>query len=241
MYSINSKGTAGNGRSLLKRFMGLFRNDSYDKLKTVINRLEEAKTKDSYYGSILNFIPNLVCAKDKRGVYTMVNQTFADFAGLDVSEIIGKTDKELNIYLNAEQVMEADRKMFDTKQKQFTPLEPFTNNYGELYWFQTVKTPVINHEGVVEEIVVTSVDVTKKVLEEQRLSKSELRYRSIFENNYSGIIAIDKELIIVNKNKAFDSLLGLKHVVGVQGDLKRYLQDEDRREHSAWMAGRKTV
>jgi len=72
----------------------------------------------------------------------MANQAFCDLVGLSENEIIGKNDVELFLFLNPEQIMAADSDVVVTKQKKFIPIEPYTDRYGSLYWFETQKVPI---------------------------------------------------------------------------------------------------
>ncbi len=230
MYSINSKDKKESVITRIRRKLGLSRTHYDSKLREILNSPEAVQLKNTYYAKILDNVPNLVYGRDQKGIYTVVNQAFADFAGLTKNEIIGKSDLELNIFLNTDQILSTDESLFITGQRKYIPLEPFTDKFGNLFWFQTIKTPLKDEEGNVDEILIVSTDVTKKVEVEQRLAKSELRYRSIFKNNYSGIIVINKELGIINKNKAFDELINNKLSVLGGRDLKAYLNDRDRRD-----------
>lgn len=177
---------------------------------------------------MVSHLNQLICVKDEDGKYLMVNLTFCDLAGVPKEDIIGKDDTELGLFLNPEQIMIADRSVFDTGQKKHIPLEPFTDKYGSLYWFQTDKIPLKNSEGKVEQVLIISDDISNKIAIEQRLLKSELRYKSIFENNYSGIIVVNQQLDILNKNKAFNKLVQLDGNRLGEDDLKDYISEEDR-------------
>ena len=184
MYSINS------GVSKRKRtfsISGLFSRNGKaapSALKELSNGLKNQREKGELAQQILDNVPQLIYVRDLEGRYTLVNKAFEDFAGLHASDIVGKTDVELNIFLNADFVRDADQSVIKSGIKQFVPLEPFTDKNGNLFWFQTIKTPLVDANGKVGEILLVSNDVSKKVETEQRLTKSELRYRSIFENNY---------------------------------------------------------
>ncbi|MFT5347039.1 MAG: PAS domain-containing protein [Bacteroidia bacterium] len=128
-----------------------------------------------------------------------------DLIGLEKAEIVGKND--LDLFLNPEHIMSADAKVFETGQKLHIPIEPFTDKYWALYWFQTKKIPLKDNQGKVIQLLMISTDITRKM--EQVLQKSELRYKAIFQNNYSGIIVINQSLDILNKNKAFNKLLSI--------------------------------
>lgn len=72
---------------------------------------------------------------------------------------------------------------------------------------------------------------------QQKLSTSELRYRSIFENNYSGIIVINRDLKITNKNKAFNKLVDLPYARLITDELTNYISKEDQRDLKDLMLG----
>ena len=227
MYSINSK-SGLNKRTQLLRKLFESKPDTMDPKQEVIPPADTSEA--AYYANIIQFIPHLIYGRDKNGVYTVANQAFADFAGRPISEIVGKTDKELMIFLNPDQIRMTDDTIFERQQKRFIPLEPFTDSTGGLYWFQTTKNPVYDENGDVEEVLNISTDITKRVEMEQKLTLSEIRYRSIFENNYSGIIVIDRDLSIHTKNLAFDELVGEEHVIDKEGDLSGYIQEDDKQD-----------
>ena len=149
-----------------------------------------------------------------------------DLIGLEVAEIVGKND--LDLFLNPEYIMFADAKVFETGQKCHIPIEPFTDKYGALYWFQTKKIPLKDNQGKVIQLLIISTDITRKIEMEQVLQKSELRYKAIFQNNYSGIIVINQSLYILNKNKAFNKLLSIaKRNEFVTDYITKPIRDED--------------
>jgi PAS domain-containing protein len=74
-----------------------------------------------------------------------------DLIGLEVAEIVGKND--LDLFLNPEHIMFAYAKVFETGQKCHIPIEPFTDKYGALYWFQTKKIPLKDNQGKVIQLL----------------------------------------------------------------------------------------
>lgn len=230
MYSINSGNTKFTKDRKLFSFLSFGSRRKDPDLEYLFNDEGDIRTDDTYFKNILDHVPHLIYGRDAEGRYTVVNQAFVDFAGIAKSKILGNTDKELQIFLNTEQVRSADEAIFLTKQKKYIPLEPFTDRFGNLYWFQTLKTPILDEDGEVKEILIVSTDITKKVDVEQKLMKSEIRYRSIFKNNYSGIIVIDKDLEITNKNRAFGELLNSSAPNLMSNDLKSFLIERDRKD-----------
>ena len=227
MYSINDPVKK---RSWIDRIRNLFA------FPAVLSN-SNVSLEDVEYRNIVEKLPLIICVKNPQGQYKMVNQSFADLVGKREAEILGKDDAELGMFLNPEQIMIADQQVFESRQKKYIPLEPFTDRYGSLYWFQTTKIPVLDENKEIKELLIISSDITKKIEVEQRLSKSELRYKSIFENNYSGIIVVDNELNIHNKNKAFNKLVESNQKSLNRDDLKNYISSEDRTDLIDLMMG----
>jgi PAS domain S-box-containing protein len=127
----------------------------WQKISSVLESTFESENNKSEfnYEDIIEHLDQLVCVKDTKGAYTKANQALCDMAGLEASEIVGKNDLELGLFLNPEQIMSADAKVFETGQKHHIPIEPFTDKYGALYWFQTKKIPLKDNQGKVIQLL----------------------------------------------------------------------------------------
>ena len=225
MYSLNSEITKVNWLQRLKSFF----TEKYYKVNKNVDR--------EFCETIINEIQQLICIKNKEGRYTYVNLAFSDIVDLPIKNILGKDDFELGFFLNPKLIRDSDLKVFESAQKKHIPIEPYTDKFGNLYWFQTTKTPLLNDEGEVEEILVISSDITKGLDTQQKLSTSELRYRSIFENNYSGIIVISRDLKIINKNRAFNKLVDLPYARLISDQLNNYISTQDQQDLKDLMLG----
>ncbi|MFT7230065.1 MAG: PAS domain S-box-containing protein [Bacteroidia bacterium] len=189
------------------------------------------------YEGVVHNLSQLVYVKDVFGMYCMVNQAFCDLTGYTKDQILGKNDLELGLFLNSDQIMNADKDVVNSAQKKHIPLEPFTDKYGSLYWFKTNKIPIKDELGKVVQVLIISSDITKSIEVEQKLYASELRYKSIFENNYSGIILVNEHLDILYKNLAFNKLLDSAETDLAEDDLKKYIFEEDQHDLVDLMAG----
>lgn len=111
---------------------------------------------------ILNSLPVNIFAKDSTDNfrYTIANQTFADFVGYPVSEIIGKTDAE--IFKRPEDAAwfrEQDLKVMKHKGKIDMPESP-VDGHGNHHYLQTSKLPATAPDGT-RLLLGISVDVTE--------------------------------------------------------------------------------
>jgi PAS domain S-box-containing protein len=211
------------------------------KVKRLFSHVRSAHSKQviqqDLRDTIIDNLSLLVYVKNRVGVYEFVNQAFCDFADMTAEKIVGKDDEELGLFLNPGQIRAADDQVFITGQKKYIPLEPFTDKYGSLYWFQTTKVPCFDDKGKIKNVLITSTNITRNISQEQSLLKSELRYKSIFENNYSGIIVVNKELEIINKNKAFNKLVAKEQSNLADDDLKLYISKDDLQDIRDLMVG----
>ncbi len=142
MYSLNSEITKVNWLQRLKSFF----TEKYYKVNKNVDR--------EFCETIINEIQQLICIKNKDGRYIYANLAFSDMVDLPMGSIIGKNDKEIGFFLNPKLIQDADAKVFESGQKKHIPIEPYTDKYGNLYWFQTTKTPLKNKNGEVQEILV---------------------------------------------------------------------------------------
>ncbi len=129
----------------------------------------------------------------------MVNQAFCDLTGLNRIDILDKDDLQLGFHMNPQIVKTNDLKAFTTRSPLDIPIEKITDYFGITLLFRTKRLPIFDEDNNVEFILFIVRDVTASKSEEQRLQKSKLRYKSIFDNNYSGIIVVSQYLEILKK------------------------------------------
>jgi two-component system, NarL family, sensor histidine kinase ComP len=81
----------------------------------------------------------------------------------------------------------------------------------KLKWTRMIIHPNVNGNGDVERLDGIMVDITDKKRYEQALEESEMRYKSLFENNLDGVFSIELSgFYFVNANHAFESITGIK-------------------------------
>ena len=92
-----------------------------------------------------------------------------------------------------------------------------------------------NKDGSAKRIVGIVVDISQQMEAQSRLSNSEKRYRTLFENIYQGIIIIDKKNQSIKlTNKVFCELLGYTQKEILSCSLKNLHPDKNFPYDSAW-------
>ncbi|WP_168194040.1 PAS domain-containing hybrid sensor histidine kinase/response regulator [Pontibacter sp. SGAir0037] len=138
--------------------------------------------KDELIRQVMDTSSNLIFVKDKKGAYSFVNRTFAESLGLQVKDIIGKTDRQFHKQTDeADFFRDMDQKVL-LKLEGFTFEEKFTKGDGEVVWLKTTKKPLITKSGEVN-VLGISTDVTQEKFSKEQLERREELYRLLSDNS----------------------------------------------------------
>jgi len=129
---------------------------------------------DFLFSSAIDSLPDLIFLKNKNGEYLGGNSAFFNFYGLDRSEMIGKTDKELFGKEIAEKYMKSDNIVLQAgliwEGKEW---DSMVN--GENLKLENKKIPLRNNKNEIFGLVGISHDVTRQYKYEQELAQAKLK------------------------------------------------------------------
>jgi PAS domain S-box-containing protein len=162
-------------------------------------------------GLVLDTIPQRVFWKDTNSVFVGCNVAFAANLGLgDPSELIGKTDFDLNGPVEAELYRADDRRVMASGVPKVDYEEPHTRPDGSPGWARTSKVPLTDADGEVVGLLGTYEDITDRKRAEDSLERSERFLNSIINNIPHMIFVKDsRDLRFVEFNRAGEQLMGL--------------------------------
>jgi PAS domain S-box-containing protein len=131
---------------------------------------------------ITNLVPHGIFAKDAAGRHIFANTALAEFAGLSVGEILGKTDFDLvPDKAQAEAYRADDFAVIQSGSKKFIPAEPRTDFSGRTRFLQTTKIP-FTVPGTGEPAVLgVCVDITERKLAEESLQLRQIELQALFD------------------------------------------------------------
>gem|GEM_PF-1163371 len=132
---------------------------------------------------IINTIPARVFWKDKNLVYMGCNTAFAADAGFtDTKDMIGKDDFQFLWHEQAPAYRSDDKEVIETRRSKLNIEEKLKTADGKTISLLTNKTPLLNSNGEVTGILGAFMDITERKQTEEKLQRSEEKYRLIFDN-----------------------------------------------------------
>jgi len=155
---------------------------------------------------ILDSIAAYVCYIDATTLrYKFVNNAFATGYQLPREQILGSHMSEIlpeKNYQNAIQYIEAVKKGTPTTYEYYFNV-PIGNR-----WVKVDYVPEFDATGNVDSFIVLGTDITDRKIAEEKLQKSEARYRFIVEAANEGIMILKPDLKISFVNCKLSSMLG---------------------------------
>ena len=181
---------------------------------TARKRAEETLERERRdYHSILDAAPVMLAYKNKDDRFVRVNSAFANFVGLPIEKIIGKTTFDLVKQPDvAKRGREHDIEVINTGNPVINQLVKWSGFQSQKeIWALYSKFPFKDAKGNIIGTVSFILDVNDRVLAEKALCESELKFRSVFENSVDAIGVLNKG-IHVFVNPAYLKLFGYNQI-----------------------------
>jgi PAS domain S-box-containing protein len=172
----------------------------------------QIQTQQKFLRDLIDSVPSALFVRDKNGQFLLANTAAAAIHGATPDQLIGRLEGEVNPNLPSNWIKELLQRN-QTVMEQRQPLkgkdELVITADGDHRWLQTYISPHIDHEGKVQGVLGTSIDITDRKFAEQALRDSENRFRTIFEQSQIGIvmIALPQDRLTL-PNPFFQRLLG---------------------------------
>lgn len=178
--------------------------------------------------TLLDTLPMPVFFKDNNLRYQRANRAACDFLGLSLDQIIGRTDTDLFPSALSEQIHHNDTQAIVKQSLIITPDTALANARGELHYFSTYISPVLDDAGQIAGVLDVALDVTeRKLAESERLTLlqgqrdalvQEVHHR--IKNHLQGVVGLLHRAISNNPHMA-DPLHGVvaqvESIAGIHG------------------------
>jgi len=164
--------------------------------------------------SLINSTPDIICFKDSEGRWLQENNSIIKLYKLKGIEYKNKTEFELAEY-TADIDKEAFKNCFKSDEivwQKGTPSrgdEIIPDVKGGFHIFDVIKVPLFYDDGKRKGLVVFGRDITDIKNAEDALTKSEKKYRNLYNTINQGVIYQDRNGNISSYNPAALKILGL--------------------------------
>lgn len=178
------------------------------KAECVARRLEES---EKHFSSFMDNLPGVAFVKDINGRHLFINKTFEKIFNWSSDDAwYGKRNEELFPEEIAEQFKKNDRLVIQ-ENKKIQTIELIQLQDGTYHHYLINKFPIYNNTENPVLLGGIGIEITDRILAEQALKESELKFRSIFQEAAIGMALIDPEGIIRETNPALQRILGYTH------------------------------
>ncbi|MCW7460672.1 PAS domain S-box protein [Leptospira limi] len=126
-------------------------------LKSISDTIRET---ENYYSQILDSISDFIFCKDTNFKMTYVNKACADYLGIKKADVIGRYDIPENKQEFIEEYHKIDSFVFQEGKQFKIEKEPHLGKDGLVRYFNTVKTPIRDQYGNINELVAVARDIT---------------------------------------------------------------------------------
>lgn len=185
---------------------------------TQLRRAEtEVRRQQLYLRQIIDTLPNMVTVKDKAGKYILVNKAFSQFVGMPIKEVVGKTDKSLQVFKPFEKAhTKAEREVIERRVVKLADEEVITRaDNGKTHWFHTVRAPLFSGGNQHLEVLGVSTEITElKRAEEALRQQLELKELiSSISTNFINLSYFQIDEGINNALREIGEFVGVDRVV----------------------------
>ncbi|MGO4886333.1 diguanylate cyclase domain-containing protein [Anaerobacillus sp. MEB173] len=170
---------------------------------------------------------SIVAITSHNGVIQYVNEQFCKISKYKKEELLGKDHRVLNSGYHSRDFFKNMWKTIRDGQVWKGEIRNRAKD-GSLYWVDSTIVPYLDEDGKAYQYVSIRNDITARKTMEEKLKKSEEKYRLITENTSDLISIIDKEGKPIYNSPSHKTMLDYEMSVIESNNLINFVHEEDR-------------
>lgn len=168
---------------------------------------KEADYRRTYLRKVIDTIPSYIDIRDENGVIMLANKPLANYFGLDIKQLVGKTMCSFfSTHNMADKIGTEHKRVFRSWTPTYKPTVEIYYQSATPNYFKQYKIPLLYKEK--KAILTVNTPIDDLISTEQELQYSRQRYKRIFNHSPVGIFHYDKEFKIKRCNPKFAEMFG---------------------------------
>ncbi len=167
---------------------------------------EQAKEREIRFSTLFDLSPNMELITTLDGRIIEANGSFLKFSGFSKEEVIGQRIVDLKLWDSSDSIKLNEKFQKHNKVDNY---EAFINpvNGDKRHVLLSLAPIKIKGEPY---IISTGIDITERILAEQKLVESEERFRAILQNLSDSIWIVDKNTNILYESPSAQNMFGYR-------------------------------
>ena len=185
-------------------------------------RQKIADSEQRFISLFENSPTGMVVADAHAGRFIYANRIAQQLYGYSEEELRGQTINDVTYPDDLEETSQRNGRLASGNVDQAFVEKRYLRKDGTFFWAQASIATIKGADGKVEYFIGSFIDITEKKRVETALAESELTYQSLFDNMLNGFAYCrmlfedgkPSDFIYLHVNNAFETLTGLRSVVG---------------------------
>ena len=156
---------------------------------------------------LIDAIPDLIFYRDLDGTYQACNQAYANYAGREIDEIIGRKLHEVLKKDEADRYHELDQLVIASGKPHQNDLY-LQHPDGSMRCYDILRTPLLDDQGRITGIAGICRDITEKDRLRKQAEADDYKYQAVLEASPDSIIVYNKQGEVDYANPAFVKTFG---------------------------------
>ena len=165
-----------------------------------------------FYKHVLNAMRDMVLVKGPKSRLIWGNQSFLDYYGMTEADLRGIVDGPQSDPDDTLQYVRDDKRVFDTRQDLNVPSEPVTDSAGNVAYYHTIKSPIVERNEVTHTVGVSRL-IDDKNIPQHNLTELDAKVftaplRSIIGSFPMATMLLDHDRRVIKCNERWTGLFG---------------------------------
>jgi diguanylate cyclase (GGDEF)-like protein/PAS domain S-box-containing protein len=178
-------------------------------VESLLRAQREIERHQAFLRTVIDADPHCIYVKDRHGRILLANQSLARSFGLTPEQMVGRAFSDLTAdseWVRA--LLDDDMAILTQARDRIEREAKFVDAAGQTRWTYTVKAPIRNEVGEVEQVIGVNTDITERKQAEEALFEAKERAQITLHSIGDAVITTDAHGIVDYLNPVAETLTG---------------------------------